>query len=219
MLEQARIVAMRDLVRERRAGEVAWVTVPFAAVALLLIPLAINTDTPLLRRIGPGLYWVVVLLFGVLTAVRRTAIETSAQRDAAALSGIDPAAGFAGKAAANILMLAGFEVVVGAVAIVLYDIDLVRWPWLLAVVPLAAIGLGLLGTLAASIAATAGAGAGLIPLLVAPLAVPLLLGATAALDSLRPSGGILAWVLLMVGVDAGLALAGVLSARPLAESR
>jgi heme exporter protein B len=101
---------------------------------------------------------------------------------------------------------------------VLYDIELTRWPWIVAVVPLAAIGLGLLGTVAAAIAANVGAGAGLIPLLVAPLSVPLLLAATQALDSLRPPNGILAWVMLMVAVDTGLAVAGVLSSRALMDT-
>lgn len=219
VLAQAVTVAKRDLLRERRAGEVLWVTIPFAAVALLLIPLAINTDVPLLRRIGPGLYWIVVLLFGVLTAVRRTAVETPAQRDFSALAGVDPVASFAGKAAANIAILFGFEIVVGLVAVVLYDIELSTWPWMLLVLPLAAIGLGLLGTLAAAVASSVNTGPGLIPLLVAPLSVPLLLAATQALDGLRPGRSILAWVLLMVIVDTTLALAGVLSAQPLQETQ
>ena len=32
-------------------------------------PLAVGTDVPLLERIGPGLYWAIVMLFGVLVAV------------------------------------------------------------------------------------------------------------------------------------------------------
>ena len=41
---QVRLVARRDLLRERRSGEVVWVTLPFGAIALLLIPLAVGTD-------------------------------------------------------------------------------------------------------------------------------------------------------------------------------
>ena len=52
---QARTVAWRDLLRERRSGEVAWVTLPFGAVALLLIPIAIGTDAPTLRAVGVGM--------------------------------------------------------------------------------------------------------------------------------------------------------------------
>ena len=72
---------------------------------------------------------------------------------------------------------------------------------------------------ASSIASSLTGGAALIPFLVAPLSVPLLLAATQALDPLRPSDSILPWILLMLAVDLVLAVAGVLSARPLQETR
>jgi heme exporter protein B len=216
---QARAVADRDLLRERRRGEVLWVTVPFGAVALLLIPLAIGIDAPLLSRVGPGLFWVVVLLFGVLVTVRRTSTETDAERALAVRLGIDPAAAFIGRALAATALLLVFEVVVGAVAVALYDIDLERWPWLLVVVPAVAVGLALLGTITGAIAAGRGGGS-LVPFLVAPFAVPLLLGATQSLDaSLTSRSGILAWILLIVLVDVALAVVGVLTARPLQETQ
>jgi len=216
---QIKAIATRDLTRERRSGEVVWVTIPFGAIALLLIPLAVGADIPLLRRIGPGLFWAVVMLFGILIAVRRTAGETPAQRDLIALLGIDPAAGFAGRAAASAALLVGFQLIVGVVAVLLYDISLSRWPWLVIIIPGVAIGLALLGTLTSSIAANLDSGAALIPFLVAPLSVPLLLAATQALDPLRPSDSILPWVMLMLAVDLVLAIAGVLTARPLQETR
>ncbi len=218
-LAQAMAIARRDLLRERRVGEVAWITIPFGAIAVLLVPLAVGTDLPTLARIGPGLYWAVVLLFGVLIAVRKTAAEAPAQRDLVSLLGLDPVAGFFGRAAASGILLLGFELVVGAVAVALYNIDLARWPWLIAVVPGAAIGLALLGTLAASITANLNTGPALVPFLVAPLAIPLLLAATQAMDALRPSDSILPWVLLMVAADLALVIAGVVTARPLQETR
>lgn len=217
VVRQARAVARRDLVRERRAGEVASVTIPFGAVALLLIPLAVGIDAPTLQRIGPGLYWIVVLLFGVLVAVRRTAVDGGGAREVATRLGIDPAAELVGQATATTVMLLVFELVVGAVAVVLYDLDLSRWTWLLVVLPAAAIGLGLLSTIAAWIATGAGS-AGLVPFLVAPLAIPILLAAGQVLDpSLSGTGGILSWVLLLLLVDVVLAVVGVLIARPLQE--
>lgn len=219
---QARVIAANDLLRERRRGEVMWVTLPFGAIALLLIPMAIGIDTPTLQRIGPGLYWVVVLLFGVLVAVRASATEDATSRALQMRLGVDPVASFAGRATATIGLLMVFQVVVGLVAVALYDLDLSRWPWMLAVLPLVAIGLGLLGTLAGALANGVGGG-NLVPFLVAPLAIPLLLGATQVLDSSADDGlgggaGILAWVLLMLLVDVVMAVAGVLTARPLQET-
>jgi len=216
---QALAVARRDLYRERRAGEVVWITIPFGAIALLLIPMAVGTDLPLLREIGPGLFWVVVMLFGVLISVRRTSGETPAQRDLMSLLGVDAGAAFTGRVLASTGMLLMFEIVIGVVAVLLYDIELGGWPWLLAIVPLAAVGLGLLGVVAGGVTASLNASAALVPLLVAPLAVPLLLAATEAMDGIQTDGSILPWMLLMVVVDLALAIAGVLTARPLQETQ
>lgn len=218
LLHQVRTITRRDLLRERRSGEVLWVTLPFGAIALLLVPLAIGTDAPTLQRIGPGMFWVIVMLFGVLVSIRQTTAETRAQRDLVALTGLDPAAIYAGKAFSSFLLLVVFEVVLGVVTIVLYDVAPHGWLVLPVVLILAAAGLSLLGTLAAGIVATGPSATALVPLLVAPLSVPLLLGATQALEALRLGRSSLSWVLMMVVVVLLLAVAGVLSARPLQET-
>lgn len=214
---QMMAVARRDLRRELRRGEVAWVTIPFGAVAVLAIPLAIGIDVPTLNRVGPGLYWVVVLLFGVLVTVRHTATEQGVAAVGARL-GIDPAAAYLGAATASAVLLVVFEVAVGMIAVALYDIDPERWPWLLLVVPAVAVGLALLGTMAGSVAAGATA-TNLVPFLVVPLALPLLIGATAAFDAgLTQPGGILRWVLMLLLVDVAALVLGVLTARQLQET-
>jgi len=218
---QLRAVVRRDLDRERRSGEVVWITIPFGAIALILVQLAVGADVPVLRELGPGLYWAVVLLFGVLISVRRTTVETPAQRDLIALLGIDPAAAFAGRALASTLLLIGFEVIVGGVAVLFYDIQLSAIGWVLTalILPVAAYGMAVLGTIAGSIATRAAIGPALIPLIVAPLAVPLLLAAAESVEGLRNGTGILPWMLLMVTVDLVLSIAGVTTARPLMETQ
>ena len=219
LLEQTIVAAKRDLTRERRRGEVLWVTIPFGVIAMLLIPMAVSTDAPRLRELGPGLYWVVVLLFGVLVTVRSTAADSQQQRDLNRLIGLDPAAGFAGRTLASFALLMAFELVVGAATVTLYDVALTGWVWLPAILVIAGAGLALIGSLAASIAGSLATGSALVPLLVAPLAVPLLLGATQALDGLRLGNTIIQWVLLMITVVIVLMIVGVVTARALQETR
>ena len=211
-------VVRRDLRRQRRRGDVLWITIPFGAVALLLMPLAIGTDAGLLRRIGPGMFWLTVMLFGVLVSVGRASVETRAQRDASSLLGLDPAASYAGRSASAAALLLVYEVIVGAIAVVLYDIELVGIPWLMVTLVLVAAGLGLLAALAASLVNSASAGSALVPLLVAPVSVPLLLGATQAYEGLRLGNSILQWMLLMAAVVLTVAVVGVITARPLQET-
>ncbi len=215
---QVAAVVERDLRRERRRGDVVWVTIPFGAMALFLLPLAIGADTQLLQRIGPGMYWVVVMLFGVLVSVGRASIETGAQRDAVSLLGLDPAAAYVGRSMSAAGLLLVYEIVVGVVAVVLYNIEVIGIPWLALTLVITAVGLGLLGSLAASLVSSSSAGSALVPLLVAPLSVPLLLGATQVYEGLRLGRSILSWMLLMVVVMLVTAIIGVGTARPLQET-
>lgn len=215
---QTRAVMKRDLLRERRSGEVLWITIPFGAVALLLIPIAIGIDTPTLRAVGVGMFWVVIMLFGVLISVRRSTSDSLAQRDMVALTGTDPAAAFVGAALANVLLLVVFEVVLGTLTVVLYDISLAGWLWIPAILLLVAVGLALLGTLAGAIVATGQSASALVPFIVAPLSVPILIAATQSFEGLRLGHSILTWVLMLVVVVLVLAIAGVLAARPLQET-
>jgi heme exporter protein B len=216
--DQALAVARKDLRTELRSREVVTVILPFGAVALLLIPLAIGTDLPLLERIGTGMYWVIVLLFGVLVSIRRSAHEEPAQADLLMLLGSDPAAVFTGRALATGVLLLAFEVLLAPVALALYDPEIRGWPWLLLLLPLVTAGLAVLGTLAAAVGNSDSASPALVPLLVIPLAIPVLLGATQVVERLVMDQSIIVWVLSLVVMDLALAVAGVLTARPLQEA-
>jgi heme exporter protein B len=218
MIRHIVVLVRSELRNEGRAGEVATVMIPFGAVALLVIPMAVGIDASLLSRIGPGLFWSVVLLFGIVVTQRQSGNAERPQRDLLALLGVDPAARFAATAIASTVLLIAFEVAAGWVTIFLYDPEIVGWGWLVLVLLLVAAGLGMVGTIAGSITGGVGGRGALTPLLVAPIAIPILLGGAQATEGLRVGVGILRWVLVLAVVDVLLALAGVLTARPLEES-
>jgi heme exporter protein B len=207
-----------ELRAEARGGEVATVMLPFGAVALLTIPMAIGIETQLLDRIGPGMFWTVVFLFGIVVTQRRSAAAAPALADAIRLLGVDPAVRFTATALTSAILLLGFEIWVGLVTIILYDPTLESWGALAVILPLAALGLAMIGTVAGNVAAGLGTRSSIVPLLVVPAAVPILLGAAQATEGLRAGAGILRWVLLLAIVDVVVAVAGVLTARPLEES-
>lgn len=216
---QAFEIARKDLKVEGRAGEVFAITVPFGAVALLLIPMAIGTEKAMLARIGPGMFFAVTLLFGMLVAFRQSATDEPEMRELLTLLGIDPAATFTGRSAASALLLLVFELILAPLDIVLYNPDPVRgWGWLLVIGLLAAIGLALVGTLAGGVTAGVRTRSTLAPLLVAPLSVPLLVASSQVVEALRINRSILIWIALLVAMDLGLAIVGVITARPLEET-
>jgi heme exporter protein B len=216
-LQQALELARKDLRLEARAGEALLVTAPFGAVALLLVPLAIGTDVPMLRSVGSGMYWVVVLLFGVLITLRQSAVDAPPQVALLRLTGIHPAVQLLGRAAANAVLLLAFELAVLPVAVIVYDPPLDSWPWLVPVLPLVAIGLAVLGTLAGALTQGLAGRTTLGPLLVVPLALPLLLAATQTAEATRYGRPPWNWLALLALVDLVAALAVVLSARSLEE--
>lgn len=214
---QALELVGKDLRLEARAGEALLVTAPFGAIALLLIPVAVGTDVPLLRSVGPGMYWVIVLLFGVLVTLRQSAVEEAPQVALLRLAGIHPAVRLAGRAGANTVLLLAFEITLLPVAVIVYDPPLGSWPWLLPVLPLVAIGLAVLGTLAGALAQGLAGRTTLGSLLVVPLALPLLLSATQVVEASRLGRSPWSWLALLALVDVVAALAVALSARSLEE--
>lgn len=195
-----------------------FVIAPFAAIALLLIPIGVGTDVPLLRRVGPGLYWAIVLLFGILVTLRQSADDQGPQRDRLALLGADPAAVLGGRAAAAAVLLVAVEAVLLPVMLALYDVSLTGWAWLFVLIPAVGTALAMLGTIVSAVTGPSAMRPALVPLLVAPLAVPILVAASQSLEGLRLGESILTWLLLLVVANLILAVTGVLAARPLQEA-
>jgi heme exporter protein B len=83
---------------------------------------------------------------------------------------------------------------------------------------LTAFGLTELGTLAGEVTAGLRNRTALASLIIAPLAIPLVLGGSQTLESLARDTGILPWLLLLVAVDLALAVAGIGLARPIEEA-
>jgi heme exporter protein B len=217
--KQVTILARHELLLERRAGETWSIILPFAMAALIALPLGIGLDQPTISRIGPAAYWAFTLLFGMQIAWRQSSTDTGPTRDAIVLSGVDPAARFAGRSLASGVLILGFMVALGVLTIFFYSPPVIdRWAPMLTGVALFAIGLAQLSTLAAEITAGLSSRPGVAPLLVAPLATPLLIGAAQLTAGLTRAAGILVWLLLLVLVDLILAITGVLTARPLEES-
>ena len=216
-LTQALVLARKDLRLERRTGEAFLVVAPFGAVALLMVPLAVGADTPLLATLGPALFWVVVLLFGVLVTVRGSAVDGPAHRAVLSLAGVTPRVRLAGRALGNTVLLCGFQAVVAPVALVLYAPEPAGWIWLWPMVPLVAAGIGTLGALADQVSEGLAGRTVLGPLLVAPITVPLLLGATGVVEAARYGRSAWPWLVLAVTVDLAAALLAAWCARHLED--
>lgn len=213
---QAVAIFRRDLTIEGRAGEVLGVILPYAAVAVFVVPLATDALTTRLADLAFPVYWLVGLLFGMQVALRQTGTESATQRRQLALLGVDPAARFVGRAAAAAVLILAVLVLALPLVVLFYNPAPPGSALPLAgALVLFAGGLALLATLAGDVTVGLRARSVLAPLLVAPLAVPLFLGASQTVEALVAGRTSLTWILLLVVSDLVLGTAGVLTARPL----
>lgn len=217
---QTREVARVDLAVERRLGDTFRIVLPFAVVTLMIFSLAMGTDVPTLRMVGQAVFWSIAVLFGMQVALRTSLVETPQRRDLTTLLGLDPAARFLGRTAASSVLLVGFMAVLFLAMLAFFDPDLPDgWPLpLLLAVVLAAVGLAELATLASEVAVGLRNRSALASLIVAPLAIPVVVGASQILEAIERGGGILLWILLLVTTDLALLVAGIGLSRPLEEA-
>jgi heme exporter protein B len=213
-------IARVDLTVERRLGDTMRIVLPFAVVAILVFPLTLGVDLTAVSRLGPAVFWAIGILFGMQIALRQAAHDDQERRDLYALLGVDPAARFAGRTISGAVLMAGFLAVLLVAMIVFYGPRLPDgWPGPVVLSSiLVAVGLTELGTLAGEVTAGLHNRTALASLIVAPLALPLVIGSSQTLEALARDAGILPWVLVLVATDLALAVAGVGLARPLEEA-
>jgi heme exporter protein B len=217
---QAFEIARVDLVVERRIGNTLRITLPYAVVALMVFPIALGLQLGVVSQVGIGVFWAIAILFGMQVALRHSATDTRERRDLQALLGVDPAARFVGRCISGGSLMIGFMLTLLGGMIVLFDpvIPAGAWPVLLLATLLVAIGLTELATLAGEVTTDLSNRTVLASLIVAPLALPLIIGASQSVAALERDTGILPWTLLLIATDLALAVAGVALARPLEEA-
>lgn len=220
IVREAALVAGKDLRIEARARVVSQQILPFGLIVLLLFAFALDPDRGVLQRVAPGLFWVTVLLATLLGVSRAFAIEAEhGARDGLRLSSLDGSSIFLGKAAALAVELWVFEALLTVGVVVLFDLRLGSLPPLLLAAVAATVGLAATGTLYGVLAAGIRARETLVPVLLLPVAAPVLLGATRAWEASIEgvTGDAWPWVALL-GVFAVLYVGiGMLAFGPLLE--
>jgi heme exporter protein B len=214
------LVAGKDLRLEWRSKVGVGQVLPFSLLVVLLFAFALDPDRGVLDSVTSGLYWVVVLFSSVLTVERAFSVEADdGIFDALRLSGLAPAAIYAGKVAALVLQLLVLEVVLAFAVAVFYDTAFAGIGLMAGVAVVATLGIAGSGAVYGALAARLRSGATLLPLLLLPLLAPVLIGATRGFEVAlgREAGPGWPWAALL-GIFALVYLTlGALLFRPLLE--
>jgi heme exporter protein B len=174
----------RDLRLALRHGADTLGALLFFFVAGSLFPLAIGPAPETLARLAPGVVWVCALLAALLPLDRLFAADfEDGSLDQLLVSGMPPIVVALGKAAIHWLVTGVPLLVAAAPLAVMLRLPAPALPALLLGLAAGTAVLSLLGTAGAAIVLGARRGSVLLPILVLPLATPVLIFGAAAADA------------------------------------
>jgi heme exporter protein B len=206
ILFSAWVIARKDLAIEFRTRSAFFSAVVFALLALVIFYYAWDPTAVTATDLAPGVLWVIFTFSGLLGLHRSFGVEAADHAiDGLLASPVSRESIFLGKAIANLIFVAGVQLVAIPALALFYNLPLgdVAGP-LVAIAILAAIGLVAVGTLFSAMAVNTRLAELLLPMLALPFFVPIVMAAaqaTAKLLSGRPVIEAAAWLKLLLAFD------------------
>jgi heme exporter protein B len=207
-------IVAKDIAAELHTKEMISAMLVFSVLALLIFSFALDLRGAVAEAAAPGVLWATIAFAGTLGLSRSMAREQQAGCiDGLLLAPMDRSAIFFGKALGNLAFMAVVEIVLLPLFSAFFDVMLLRGG-VLVVLVLGTIGYAAVGTLLAAIAVNTRAREVMLPILLLPLAVPVLIAAVQATGgliegaSLTEMGG---WVRILVVYDLVIVAASLLT--------
>lgn len=196
-LRQIIALIRKDILTELRTRESITAMVVFAVMAIVMFNFALRPIADNVRPLAPGILWVTLVFAGTLGLSRSMSTEQINQcMDGLLLAPADRSVIFIGKALTNVIFTLIVATILLPVMAILFDEALVNLG-VIGVVVLGVIGYSGAGTLIATMAASTRAREVFLPILLFPLALPLLVAAVLATTGIIgnwPVGDYISWV-------------------------
>ncbi len=197
-------ITWKDLAAEFRSRELFSAMLVFSLLVILIFNFALELDIATRQSVTAGVLWVTFAFAGTLGLNRSMAVEKDRGcLDGLLLAPVDRAAIFFGKVISNLVFMLIVEAIVLPVYSFLYNVNLFN-PGLFLVILLGSIGYVAVGTLLASMAIQARTRDVLLPILLFPIAVPVLIAAVKASEGFLAGSDfntIYASLSLLIGYD------------------
>ncbi|TAK32662.1 MAG: cytochrome C biogenesis protein [Chloroflexota bacterium] len=202
---QVAAIAWKDMLAESRTKEVLSSTFVFAVLVIVVFNFAFELRVETTLPLAPGVLWVAIIFAGVLGLGR----SFVAERDRGCLEGLmlcpaDRGAIYLGKLLGNLLFMIVVEAVLLPIFFVLFNLP-VFTPELLLIVALGTLGFAAVGTLLSAVAVNTRTREVMLPVLLFPVAVPVLIAAVKGTGVALESKGweeMLPWLNILVAFDA-----------------
>ena len=173
-------IARKDLAVEWYSRQAISTMLVFALMVIFLFNFALELDAGARADLTGGVLWVTFAFAGTLGLSRSLAAEReNGCLDGLLLAPVERSAIYLGKMAANLALMLALALIVLPIYAVLYNQNLFS-PGLVGVILLGSLGYSAVGTLLSSLAVQSRARDLLLPVLLFPLALPLLVAAVNA---------------------------------------
>jgi len=199
-------ITWKDLQSDFRTKEMLSTMLIFALLVVVIFSFAFDPGSRETAAVFPGLLWVAFFFAGLLGLNRSFVNEHSND----ALQGLmllpaDRSIIYFGKVGANLVLMLIVEAVTLPVFAVFYNTGLPeRWPLLLLVLPMATFGFIAVGTFLAALSANTRASEMLLPIILFPIAIPLILSAVEVTAGVFAGGDIavlITWLKIIAVYD------------------
>ncbi len=197
-------IVRKDLTAEVRSKELVSALLVFSLLVVLIFNFALELDKAARENVAAGVLWVTFTFAGTLGLNRAFAAEKDrGSFDGLLLAPVDRTAIYFGKLIGTLIFMLTVEAIVIPVFSLLYNINLFH-PLLLLVVLLGTFGYAVVGTLLASMAMHTRARDVMLPILLFPVAIPVIIAAVKASAGILLAsdwGEIAPWINLLVVYD------------------
>ncbi len=210
------LIARKDLRLEYRTRDIVTSVGLFALLVVVTASFALPTWGAGREGVAAGVLWMAFLFASLLGVGRSFAIEREESCiEALMLSPAPRESIFLGKLAGNLAFTWSVELVILPLFIVLLQLQIAGGTaLLLAAALLGTLGLVTIGTLFAAIAVNTKTREAILPLLVLPVAIPLMIAAVKTTEAAlggTGAGSPAQWIALMTGFDVLFLLVGLLT--------
>jgi heme exporter protein B len=197
-------IVAKDVAAELRSKETLSTVLIFALMIVVVFNFAFELRVENVRQIAPGVLWVAFTFAGVLALNRSFVVEREEGCiDGLRLTPADRGAIYLGKFLANTLFMLVAEACILPVFAVLFDVSVLN-PVLWLIVVLGTVGFVAVGTLFAAMAVSTRAREAMLPLLLFPIAVPVLIAATKSTGQVldgQSLSEVYSWLRLLLAFD------------------
>jgi heme exporter protein B len=195
-------VLRKDLLLEWRTREVLTSSLVFGLLALVIFTFALDLRAENAALFAPGVLWAAFVFAGVLALGRSFAQERDrGTLDGLLLAPVDRSALYLAKAAANAGVILAVEAALLPVFAAFFNLPVLRLG-LAPVLLLGTAGFAAVGTLFAALAANTRAREALLPVLLLPVAVPVVIGSVKATAAVLDGTAVGHWLGLLGAFDA-----------------